>query len=189
MSNPTQMENTVAIADQYGQSVITQKMNGMVTVFPTARSVTSDESIGSDLTKIELIKTSSQSWAETDMTSVSNNTPNPDQGVDQFGPVSLAVSAQDSSNDARLVVFGDSDFASDGSYDAYGNGELIVNSIDWAAKEENIISLTGKTTITRSFIPISASTRNLIFLGVIFVLPGIVLVAGVSTWMYRRKQG
>jgi ABC-type uncharacterized transport system involved in gliding motility auxiliary subunit len=179
----------VAIADQYAQNTITQKMNGLVTVFPTARSVTSSASVGSDLTKTELIKTSSQSWAETDMASVSNNTVKPDQGVDTYGPVSIAVTAEDPSTAARLVVFGDSDFASDGSYDAYGNGEMIVNSIDWAAKEENLISLTAKTTTQRSFVPISASTRNLIFLGVIFVLPGIVLVAGVGTWVYRRRQG
>jgi ABC-type uncharacterized transport system involved in gliding motility auxiliary subunit len=179
----------VAIADQYGQNAITQKMNGMVTVFPTARSVSSDASIGSDLTKTELIKTSSQSWAETDMASVSNDTVKPDQGVDQYGPVSIAVSAQDSSTNARLVVFGDSDFASDGSYDAYGNGEMIVNSIDWAAKQENLISLTAKTTVQRNFVPISASTQNMIALGVIAVLPGIVLVAGIGTWVYRRKQG
>lgn len=181
----------VAIADQYAEHVITQRMNGMVTVFPTARSVTSSDSSGSDYTKTELIKTSSQSWAETDMASVSDNTVQPDQGVDLFGPVSIAVTAQ-GSNNARLVVFGDSDFASDKYYGAYGNGEMVVNSIDWAAKVENIISLSAKTTVQRAFIPQIASSsymKNMIFLGIMVVLPGIVLVAGVGSWLARRKQG
>jgi ABC-type uncharacterized transport system involved in gliding motility auxiliary subunit len=179
----------VAIADQYGQPAITQKMNEMISVFPTTRSVTSDDTTGSDYTKTVLVKTSDQSWAETDMASVKDNTVKPDQGVDLFGPVSIAVTAEGTTNQARLVVFGDSDFASDATYNAYGNGDLIINSIDWAAKEENIISLTPKTTVQRTLIQPKGYTMNLILLGVLVVLPGIVLVAGVGSWMSRRRQG
>ena len=179
----------VAIADQYAQQAITEKMNGMVTIYPTTRSVTSSASTGTDYTRTELIKTSNQSWAETDMTSVISNTVQPDQGVDPFGPVSIAITAQGSSNSARLVVFGDSDFATDAYYGAYGNGEMIVNAIDWAAKEESLISLTPKTNIQRSFVAIDLSRQRMILLGVLVILPGIVLVAGVGSWLARRRQG
>jgi ABC-type uncharacterized transport system involved in gliding motility auxiliary subunit len=75
-------------------------------------------------------------------------------------------------------------------YQAYGNGEMIVNSIDWAAKVENLISLTPKTTVTRQLdIPKGTNSMGLIFLGSLVALPGLVLVAGVGTWIRRRKQG
>ena len=75
-----------------------------------------------------------------------------DQGVDLAGPVPLAVVATGNTNNSRLVVFGDSDFATNAYYGFYGNGEMIMNSIDWAAKEENLISLTPKTSVQRTLV-------------------------------------
>ncbi len=179
----------IAIANQYAQHVITTKMSGMTAFFPTARSVTTNDSVGTDFTKTELIMTANQSWAETDMASVKDNTMKADQGVDTFGPISIAVAAQGTQNNSRLVVFGDSDFAIDANYSVYGNGDMIVNSIDWAAKVENLISLTPKNTVDRYLIQPQSYTMGLILLGSMVVLPGIVLVAGVGSWLARRRQG
>jgi ABC-type uncharacterized transport system involved in gliding motility auxiliary subunit len=110
------------------------------------------------------------------------------QGIDVAGPVPLAVVATGSTN-ARLVVFGDSDFATNSYYGFYGNGEMIVNSIDWAAKQENLISLTAKTSVERTLVQPKSYTMGLILLGSLIVIPGIVLVAGIGAWLARRKQG
>jgi len=179
----------IAIANQYGQQVITQKMNGMTTLFPSARSITTDDAVGTDYTKTKLIMTTDQSWGETDMTSVKDNTYQPNQGADLFGPITIAALAQGTSNNSRVVVFGDSDFALNAYYNDYGNGDMIVNSIDWAANAESIISLTPKNTVNRYLVQPQSYTIGLIFLGSLIILPGLVLVAGVSTWLYRRKQG
>jgi ABC-type uncharacterized transport system involved in gliding motility auxiliary subunit len=181
----------IAIADPslYAQHAITQNLSGMTAVFPTARSVGVNGEVGTDYTKTELVKTSSQSWAETDMTSVISSTIQPDQGVDTFGPVTIGVVAENSSNNSRLVVFGDPDFAMDGNYTAYGNGDLIVNSIDWAAKVENLISLTPKETTTRSLVPFQGYMQNVIFFVSVIAIPGIILIAGVWSFVARRKHG
>jgi len=179
----------IAIANQYGQHAITEKMNEMVTYYPTARSVTTDDAIGTDYTKTELVMTADQSYAETDMASIKDGTMKPDQGVDTLGPITIAVAAQGTSNNSRLVVFGDSDFASNAAYSNYGNGDMIVNSIDWAANVENIINLTPKNTVDRSLNPPKAYTLGLILLGSLVVLPGIVLAAGIGAWVARRRQG
>jgi gliding motility-associatede transport system auxiliary component len=179
----------VAIANQYAQHVITQKMSGMATFFPTARSVTTDDSVGSDYSRIKLILTASQSWAETDMASVQDGTMNPDQGVDTFGPISLAVVAQGTTNNARIAVFGDSDFATNTYYSVYGNGDMIVNTIDWAAKQENLINLSAKTTVDRTLITPKPYMMSMILLGSMIVLPGLVLVGGIVAWVTRRRQG
>jgi hypothetical protein len=66
---------------------------------------------------------------------------------------------------------------------------MIINSIDWAAKEENLISLTPKTTVDRYLVQPQAYTMGLIFLGSLVVIPGIVLAAGIGSWLARRRQG
>jgi ABC-type uncharacterized transport system involved in gliding motility auxiliary subunit len=174
---------------QYATHVITQKMSTMGTGFQNARSVSADSSVGTDYGKTPLILTVDQSWGETDMASIQNNSVTFNQGVDLVGPVPLAVVAEDTSNNARLVVFGDSDFASNAYYGFYGNSEMIINSIDWAAKEENLISLTPKTTVDRYLVQPQAYTMGLIFLGSMVVIPGIVLAAGIGSWLVRRRQG
>jgi ABC-type uncharacterized transport system involved in gliding motility auxiliary subunit len=105
------------------------------------------------------------------------------------GPVPLAVVATGNTTNARLVVFGDSDFASNAYNGFYGNSDMIVNSIDWAAKEENLISLTPKTSVERTLVQPKAYTMGLILLGSLVVLPGIVLAAGIGSWIARRRQG
>ncbi len=47
------------------------------------------------------------------------------------------------------MVFGDSDFAIDANFSAYANGDLIINAVDWAVGQENLISLTPKNQTTR----------------------------------------
>lgn len=184
-----------AVANQYADHLITQKMQGLVTFFPTARSVTiSGDQSGS--TDVELVYTATQSWAETDLTTLAASSQdgqslqvNPDQGVDLMGPVSIAASGENQSNNSRVVVFGDSDFASDNFYNLYGNGDLLVNSIDWVDEQENLINLTPKDNIQRLLIPPQPYAMNLILLGTVFLLPGSVLLAGVVVWYQRRRRG
>jgi ABC-type uncharacterized transport system involved in gliding motility auxiliary subunit len=178
-----------AVGYQYATHVITQKMSTMGTGFQNARSVTAESSAGTDYSKTQLILTVDQSWGETDMASVQNNSVTFDQGVDLVGPVPLAVVADGTTDKARLVVFGDSDFATNAYYGFYGNSDMIINSIDWAAKEENLISLTPKTTVDRTLVQPQAYTMGLIFLGSLVVIPGIVLAAGIGSWLARRRQG
>ncbi len=179
----------IAIADQYAQHAITQKMASLVSMYPTARSVSSDDSVGTDYTKTVLITTADQSWAETDMTTIQDGSMKPDQDVDTVGPVPIAFVTEGISNGSRMVVFGDSEYALNSNYDVYGNGDMIINSIDWAAKEENLINLTAKNTVERYLVQPTPYMIGLIFLGSLVVLPGVVIVAGIWTWLLRRKQG
>jgi ABC-type uncharacterized transport system involved in gliding motility auxiliary subunit len=178
-----------AIGYKYADHAITQNMSTMGTGFQGARSVTADDSIGNDYNKTQLVLTVDQSWGETDVASIQSNNVKYDQGTDLLGPVPMAVIAENSSTTARLVVFGDSDFATNAYYDFYGNSDMIVNSIDWAAKQENLINLTPKTTVTRTLAQPKAYTMNLILLGSLIVLPGLIIVAGVGSWVSRRRRG
>lgn len=182
-------------AEQYGNHLITEKLTGITTVYPTARSVTTDSSktIG---TTTDLVLTSPRSWAETDLDSLvsqssENSSPavQPDQGSELIGPISLAVTMEDNEIGSRLAVFGDSDFAADINFFQYGNGDMFVNSLDWVTKQDEIINLTPKEDIQRLIIPPGRYTMNLIFFGLVILLPGVVLLSGVFVWLRRRRRG
>ncbi len=183
----TSQEPFVAIAAQYGNSPITQKLQSTATIFPTARSVRATTVEG--ITQTELILTSQQSWAETDIASINSGQVAPDEGVDVMGPVSLAVAATRATSGARVLVIGDAEFVTNQGYAAYGNGDLILNSVNWSANQEDIISLTPKDITQRTLqIPAQSYFLNLVLFGVVLVLPGSMLVAGVVVWYQRRRR-
>jgi ABC-type uncharacterized transport system involved in gliding motility auxiliary subunit len=99
------------------------------------------------------------------------------------------MAATDSATNARVVVVGDADFAADQYFSQYANGDFAINSIDWSANQENLISLTPKQTTSRYMAPPEGYVMGLILLGSVFVVPGIVIVAGIVTWIQRRRRG
>ena len=71
----------------------------------------------------------------------------------------------------------------------FKNGDLFINTIDWAGGQEELISLTPKTPTQRMMLPPEPYMVNLILLGVVFVLPGAVLISGIVVWVQRRRRG
>lgn len=185
----------IAVSGQYGSHQITDKLRAIASIYPTTRSVQINSDIGAS-TRVGLVQTSERSWAETDLQALaqasgSNAQPQiaPDEGVDIMGPVTLAVSAEDTGTKSRLMVFGDSEFASDVYFGQLANGDVFINSIDWLAEQENLINLTPKENIQRFLLPPGRYTMNLVMLGSVILLPGLVLLAGVGVWLQRRRRG
>jgi ABC-type uncharacterized transport system involved in gliding motility auxiliary subunit len=88
-----------------------------------------------------------------------------------------------------VVVFGNSLFATKDGFDAYGNGNMFINSVDWAAEQENLLNLTVREKTLRSLNPIENWQMLIMVIFSILVLPGLVVFAGVSSWFARRKRG
>lgn len=177
-------------AARYGSSPITEKLQNLTSQFPTVRSVSVLTSTLSGVSPVELVFTAPQSWAETRLDNLTQGTADVkfDEAEDIPGPISLAVSAEDFQTKARVVVFGDSDFAVDGYFVYYANGDLIVNSIDWAAGQEDLISLTPKDTTTRIMLPPQSAMMNLLLLGTVVIVPGLALVGGIWMFIQRRRR-
>ena len=87
------------------------------------------------------------------------------------------------------MVFGNSHFFRNEGFDAYANGEVFTNAVDWAAQESDLINITPRTPVTRTFNSPGQLGFIAILLGSIFLIPGLVLVAGISSWLARRRQG
>ncbi len=177
-------------AASYGSSPITEDLKNTVTQFPTARSLSVSSEAASGLGPVELVFTAPQSWAETTLDNLSSGTSEIafDPEKDQAGPISLAVSAENFETGARLVAFGDSDFIIDSNFVYYANGDLIVNAIDWAAGQEDLISLTPKSNTERTLIPPQTTAMNLILLATVVLVPGVALVGGIMVFIQRRRR-
>jgi ABC-type uncharacterized transport system involved in gliding motility auxiliary subunit len=179
-----------AISSSYSaDAAITQHLTS-VTIMPEARSVTLSQTPPKGVTLTGLINTAQQSWGEKDLTSLQGNQQIKfDQGVDLPGPLTVAASAENSGTKSRVVVFGNAVFASDKGFDAYGNGDVFVNAVDWAAQQGNLISITPHAAITRTFNAPSQLMFIVLLLSSVIVLPGLVVAAGVSSWLARRRRG
>jgi len=141
--DPNANPASIAFSDPlaYSRHPITTNLSGYTAAFPTARSLLLTESEAYQ--PLSLAQTGQYAWGEVDFDSIQQNTVEYQEGTDRSGPLSLAAAVEDYNSGARLVVFGDYEFASDILYER-GYGDMMVNAIDWGAELEEIISLTPK---------------------------------------------
>jgi ABC-type uncharacterized transport system involved in gliding motility auxiliary subunit len=176
-----------AFSSNYSQHAITQNLSlNYVIILPQARSITIVED-KENITQTPLILTTENSWGETELTA--EEQPQFDQETDNLGPLTLAAAGENASTTARIVVVGNSIFAADQSFDAYGNGNMFVNSVDWAAKEDSLINITPRERTTRTMLQVSNLSMIIMIILSIFVIPGAIIALGVSSWIARRRRG
>lgn len=179
---------TILVADKYGNHSITNKLQGLVTLFPGSRSVQYDEN-HEKVVGYPLVSSSSASWGEMDQESITSQKVSPDLETDRIGPLEIAIAAKNIETNGRLVIIGDAEFATDNNFVQYGNGILLINAIDWAAGQEDLINLTPRQSTQRMLVPPTIFSNGLIMLVTVFLIPGAVLTAGIITWVQRRKRG
>jgi ABC-type uncharacterized transport system involved in gliding motility auxiliary subunit len=164
----------------------------------TARRVFTSKNVsGVDAT--EIAKTSENSWADFDWQSGQVKF----DPQDIKGPVPVAVAASGipgtkggeavygtmqnpATTQARLVVFGDSDFISNGMIEILGNKDLILNAVNWVAERGELISIRPRERKARTLVltPQNISTLRNIFL---VALPMIFFALAVVMYIRKRK--
>jgi len=87
--------------------------------------------------------------------------------------------------ETRMVVFGDSDFVTNGYLGIPGNRDLFLNAVNWLAQQENLISIRPKDPEDRR-VSLTAGGATKIFWLAILIIPGLILAGGVQTWWRRR---
>jgi ABC-type uncharacterized transport system involved in gliding motility auxiliary subunit len=188
--DPSSSQIIVAVENAYGSHPITSKLQSqnMVSFFPTACSLTVNLNI-QNVQTTALVTTINTSWGETDFTALQNNKVAFDSTIDFAGPLTVAAASENSTTNSRVVVIGDATFASDIYFDQYGNGDLFINAVDWAAGQGNMINLTSSQPISRQMrLPNSFTILLLAFVFVILI-PGLIIAGGVASWLVRRSRG
>jgi ABC-type uncharacterized transport system involved in gliding motility auxiliary subunit len=176
----------VPLVVDYGESPITQNFKGTMTFFPLARTVTvADKSKPSGT---ELLKTSERSFT---VPNLKVKEVKYDPKTDAAGPLTLGVVSEktvgegDNAKSARLVVIGNSAFASNQWASLQRNGDLFMNIVNWLAQDEDLISIRPKSPANRRVILTETQQRELFFVTLIF-FPGLVIISGVMIWLRRR---
>jgi ABC-type uncharacterized transport system involved in gliding motility auxiliary subunit len=173
------------VVGSYGTHPITERMRVM-TFFPLARSVTPAEKPAEGIVVDKLIQTNDKAWGETNL---KGNEAEYNEGQDLKGPVTLGVAItkdEGQNKKTRLVVYGNSAFASNAYYAQAGNGNLFTNTLNWLARDENFISIKPKAPDDRRLEMTEAQGRLVSYV-MVLLLPVGVLLSGVSVWMKRRK--
>ena len=175
-----------AVSSQYNAHPITQNLNEQyIIILPQARSISTQAGI-ENVTLTPLISTTDQSWGESALT---DQTPSFDPETDTLGPLDLAVAGEDAATNGRVVVVGNSLFATNDAFDAYGNGNLFINSVDWAAEQEDLLTLSTREATPRFYTPPTQFSFMILVLVAVIVMPGMFAFMGVSSWLARRKRG
>jgi ABC-type uncharacterized transport system involved in gliding motility auxiliary subunit len=193
---------SVPVAANYPSHPITDRFN-LMTAFPMTRSVSIVSGGVDGHIAQPFIETSPRSWAETDikgLLSSGNVTFDAAKG-DRQGPITIgaAVSvaapeekpAADTNADqapkpeARVVVIGDSDFASNAALGIQGNKDLFMNTVDWLSQQEDLISIRPKEAQDRRVTLTATQQTNIMWLSLL-VIPGLIFGSGIYTWWQRR---
>jgi len=176
-----------AVSSQYNSHPITLNLSDrFIVILPQARSVSVTAQI-ENVVPTPLISTTNQSWSETQL--FAEEIPTFDPATDTQGPLNMAVAAENTETTARVVVIGNSLFANDDVFDAYGNGNLFINAVDWAAEQEDLLYISTRPTTERVFRPPTQGRFLLLVLVAVIVIPGLVVFSGVSSWIARRRKG
>jgi ABC-type uncharacterized transport system involved in gliding motility auxiliary subunit len=85
----------------------------------------------------------------------------------------------------RVVVIGDSDFASNSMLGTQGNQDLFLNAANWAAQQENLIAIRPRDPEDRR-VTMTVDQQARVGYVSALILPAAILALGVFTW-YRRR--
>jgi ABC-type uncharacterized transport system involved in gliding motility auxiliary subunit len=157
---------------------------------------------GEDSELTEIVFTGEDSWAERDLDRFFQEGTAELGDEDLRGPVSIAVAgtprlegadeeaegeeSEEEKPEARLVVFGDADFATNELFEAYRNRDLFVNSVNWLMGDVEAISIRPKLSRASRFQLSSNQFLRIRSLS-LFVLPEVIALIGVFVWWSRRR--
>ncbi|NLA21567.1 MAG: hypothetical protein GX870_00855, partial [Candidatus Marinimicrobia bacterium] len=137
----------------------------------------------------ELIRTGQQSFAVANIEEVYRTGRVSRSPNDLQGPLSIACAATienpSGQREGRLVVVGDSDFASNAYFDNQANGDLFMNMISWLIADEDLIAIRPKNPEISTVNMTPAQTKTVMWLTVI-ILPAIAF--GVAIMVYVRRK-
>ena len=192
---------STAIAVEYPHQAA-EALRGQLTMYPLARSIDPVMSGVNGRFAQPVVQTSQASWAEVNLDLEGGVKPEPEKG-DKPGPVTIAaaVAAPADSTPApaappagadappkpetRVMVFGDSDFASNNVGGVPGNLNLFGNSVNWLAQQEDLISIRPREAGERR-ITLTSTQLWYMQLLTIVMIPAAVLLAGIVSWWRRR---
>jgi ABC-type uncharacterized transport system involved in gliding motility auxiliary subunit len=178
-------------------------------IFALARSVRAG-AVAADVQATTLLQTTSEGWGEADLANLRGVAKDP---TDAGGPVAVGVALapraeeepeplsehaleepeQEPAAEAaaaapawRLVVFGDSDFATNGQLANVGNPTLVANAFNWLLERQNLLGI-GPKKPEQVRLSLTPGELAAVTWGTLLGLPALAVAAGVFVWSRRRR--
>ena len=192
---------------RYEYHVLTEKLisQELAVMMPRARSLAAAD-VPNGFIVEDLLVTSRDAWGETDFQAAPEKGPE-----DVAGPLAVAVAvsrerpdqeasssqAEDSTSENEepeekatepvAVVLGNSVFAINDVVGFQGNQDLFLNTVNWLAERESLITIRPKPPIMRQVF-LTGNDRRVIFYSSIFALPLLMIITGAWVWLRRRAR-
>jgi ABC-type uncharacterized transport system involved in gliding motility auxiliary subunit len=115
-----------------------------------------------------------------------------DEEKDSPGPIpAMVIASVKGKKEAKIVVFGDSDFVNNSYLNILGNKDFFLNTVSFLAEEESLISIRPKTKSKSpdSHLVLSKKQSELIFWLAVVIEPTLVLLIGVAIFFRRKIKG
>jgi ABC-type uncharacterized transport system involved in gliding motility auxiliary subunit len=163
------------------------------TLWPMVRSVEPVKDIKPGLQTWPLAQTGNTSIAATEIEAIFKEQKFKAGPKDRKGPITVA-SAVDADNkklkwgsgDARLVVYGDTDFADNQDLSQVFNQDFFLNTVDWLAGETATIAIRPRA-LRASRVSLTPNQFNSVFVASVLMLPELLLILGILVWRERRN--
>jgi ABC-type uncharacterized transport system involved in gliding motility auxiliary subunit len=177
----------------YGEHEIVEllRVRPMNVQFATARGLTVlKEGLLDGVSAKPAVLSSPFAWLET----TPNEMPEPSEGEKQ-GQIPMVVASSRTTasapnkrfDEARLVVFGDSDIIADVNWGVEPNRNLVLNAFGWASNQANRITIRPPDRDI-STVELDQDMLSRIRFVATDVLPMTLLAIGVGIWITRRNQ-
>lgn len=164
----------------------------LATVFPLVRSVRLNYEVKGPVDQQTLALSTPQSWAERDLRAALSGRARFDGGVDEKGPIPVAVALQlrleKGQREGRLVVFGDSDFVTNAWLNRLGNRDLFMNAVNWLRGEETLIAVRPRRR-KYDYRMLQPYEGRRLFWSAVVAEPGLLLALGLFVWARRQLGG
>jgi len=178
------------------QQIITRRLE-VPPLFSGVRSLRTKDDEERERVGVWLLRSGEQSWATSDSSVLRGTAPRFVAGRDINGPLTLAaeMSMPAPAREAgagvktRIVAFGDSDFVSNRFLDYLGNRDLLLNSVNWLAREERLIAprTPSREPGKEYFYPTQQDLQRIFFTAAL-AQPGLFLLAGIVVFVWRRRK-
>jgi len=183
------------IITSFRKHEITRNFEGAA-IMPLIRSVEVREDLHPDLDVKTLARSGPESYAKTDKMMIEKGLLDFERGKDRKGPVPVMAVATlpvegESSEAARVAVFGGSTFVNNLYVNLLENKDLFLNTINWLVGEEKLISIRPKEKqlYPFSFLFLTDKQMRIIFWTTVIIQPGLVLFVGLIVYVRRRIRG
>jgi len=159
-----------------------------MTFFLRARPVSAERKPAPEDVLTSLAFTGRSAWLDPDPKGVlARLRPTPPAGlVEQRYALAAAGRYPRPEGEARIVVFGDSGFATNQYLRALYNVDLLLNAVHWVTEDERRITLRPKA-ITPDQDPLTPQQTLAMLYGVGLLVPELLLIASALTWLRTRS--